>query len=268
MLDAGTVDKVARLLRDSGVAKEELHLEILLSGPGGDPHAAFKLASILRARASHVRFWILNWAKSASTLVSLCGDEILMAVEGELGPLDPQMEHMNLEGMGALSALEAVQPVDYFVRMSQKIAFDLGHKIRNEVGLSRRDSMELALRHSEQLLAPILEKFEPSAISQASRQLEVTRAYAGELLRKFHFRHHPPRDQTVEQIAHNLVWWYPDHGFVISRDEARRLGLHVKDAESDPLWPNIAKAYIDAGGALGCEPRLIDGEAFGAKYAP
>jgi hypothetical protein len=41
---------------------------------------------------------------------------------------------------------------------------------------------------------------------------------------------------SPEELASKLVSEYPEHGFVISRDEASALGLQVANAEDHPRW--------------------------------
>lgn len=251
-LDVQHVRHISSALASLGKPPAEVHLDVVLSSYGGNPHAAYKLAKILRARCSRVRFFIPESAKSAATLLALSGDEILMSVDAELGPLDMQMEHINLEGMGYLSALEAVKPIDYFINISEKIASSITHVARDHYGLSRKDSLEIALRHADNLLAPIMDKFEPSAVSQAARQLDVSQAYAIDLLGRYHLKNvEANRRKTPSEIAQTLAISFPDHGFVIWRDLAREIGLNVKDAEADDMWSLAKKAFKDAGGMKG-----------------
>lgn len=266
MLDYSKVERVGELLEQLPPNPAGIELNVLVASPGGDAHSAYKMAKILRSHSSHVRFFVVEYAKSAATLLSLCGDEILMGTLAELGPLDMQMEHMNLEGRGSMSALEAVKPIDYFIGMADRIAQHMGHVLRERVGLSRSESFGLALEHAERLLAPVMEKIEPSAVSQASRQLDVTRVYATRLLKEYHFKGDP--EGVAESVAQKLVWLYPDHGCVIWRDEAREIGLTVKDGEGDPLWPAILAAYRKLGGVKGTHLSLATMEAFQKDYEP
>lgn len=259
---AGTVRHVDRMLRDTGIPREQFDLDVLLSGPGGNPHQAYKLAKVLHHHASKIRFFVMDYAKSAATLLALSGHEIRMGPRAELGPLDMQMEHKNLEGMGPMSALEAVQPINYFIDLASEVAFDIGRTIRNEVQLSRHDALELALGHSQALLAPVFSKFEPSAVSQAERQLEVGAKYAAELLRRYHFGGEQTKAGMVDAIARHLVWGFPDHGYVIWRDEVAELGLNVKPAEEDEAWFVMRAAYRHLGGFRGCRPELLEPSAF------
>lgn len=75
---------------EDGIAepRENVELDLWLESPGGDAHAAYKLALLLRAHASRLRVVIPDYAKSAATLLTLAADEIYVAPVAELGPLD------------------------------------------------------------------------------------------------------------------------------------------------------------------------------------
>ena len=257
---------ISRRLEALGIPPEQLELDVILNSAGGHPHVAYKLAKILRARASKIRFFIVQYAKSAATLIALSGDEILMGVDSELGPLDMQMEHPHLEGTGMLSAIEAIEPVKYFSQVTQQLLQQLAEKIRGEWAMSRRDALTLAIQHADSVFAPVLAKIEPSAVSLASRQLEVTRRYAEDLLVRYHRSNVAP--QANQELARKLVWAYPDHGFVIWRDAARDLGLNVRPAEDDPLWPFVQRAYQACGGLFGAVHELFPVEQFKKRFPP
>lgn len=53
----------------------------------------------------------------------------------------------------------------------------------------------------------------------------------------------------IDQVVEHLVKHYPAHDFVISRNEAKSLGLPIKAAERYDAWP-FARA-IHAGFRLG-----------------
>ena len=64
---------------------------LLLVTPGGDPDAAFKIGRALQNGYSRVTIFVPGWCKSAGTLIALSAHELVIADEGELGPLDIQI---------------------------------------------------------------------------------------------------------------------------------------------------------------------------------
>lgn len=270
MIDMDEVQDAFDKLSGIDAPPERVSVEVILSSPGGNPHAAYKLGKVLRARAGRVRFFVPEYAKSAATLLALSGDEILMSIDAELGPIDMQMEHMNLEGKGMLSALAAVQPINYFTRIADNLAESVATRVRGKYQLSRHEAIDMGLRYASSLLSPIMSKFEPSGVSVASRQLDVNAAYAQDLLVRYHFREPPPQNAAAKarDIALKLVHSYPDHAYVIWRDAARELGLRIGDAEKDPLWPAIEAAYYKCGGMGGRRIDLLPLDEFNKDYMP
>lgn len=67
-------------------------IDILIQTPGGDVDATEKLISILRHRTSSYRIIVPSWAKSAGTVLALSSSEIVLGVNSELGPIDPQFQ--------------------------------------------------------------------------------------------------------------------------------------------------------------------------------
>jgi Serine dehydrogenase proteinase len=66
-------------------------LDVLIHSPGGMSDAAKAIVDLLRSKFTQVRFIIPFFAKSAATMLALSGNEILMTIAAELGPIDPQM---------------------------------------------------------------------------------------------------------------------------------------------------------------------------------
>jgi hypothetical protein len=87
---------------------------------------------------------------------------------------------------------------------------------------------------------PVVEKLDPHLIHQATQELEVARRYAEDLLCT-------TGDEKCDrsELARILVQEYPSHGFVISRHEAKSIGLPVFRAEEYTFW-GAARAILDA----------------------
>jgi hypothetical protein len=65
-------------------------LDLILHSPGGSPEAAESIVAVLRHQFNDVRVLIPVMAKSAAAMIALSGNEILMPLSAELGPIDPQ----------------------------------------------------------------------------------------------------------------------------------------------------------------------------------
>ena len=80
--------------------------------------------------------------------------------------------------------------------------------------------LPMVLSFEAQFVRPLLENIDAVHYTRLSRILKVGREYAKRLLL-------PQYSRNAEDIAHKLVEEYPEHGFVIDRDEADRIGLRT-----------------------------------------
>lgn len=220
-------------------------LLIILDCPGGDIYTAVKMIDTIRAKFSSVKFAIPLYAKSSATLMALSSDEIIMSPQSKLGPLDLPYEHPHLEGE-IISAYDVVRSLEYLQDLAvQKAIEDIGLKIRKSVGLSRRDSITMAIKFATDLVTPILSKEDPRIIYVCFRLLLIAEIYGTEFLKDYMFRNEPNyiRREQPTKIARRLIWDYPDHSFSIRRCEAQKIGLKIKNSEEFPEWEIIWKCY-------------------------
>lgn len=68
---------------------------VVLETPGGDPHAAFRIARALGCHYERVEALVSRCCKSAGTLIVLGASVLHMDDRGELGPLDMQVRRVN-----------------------------------------------------------------------------------------------------------------------------------------------------------------------------
>lgn len=66
-------------------------VDLLIQTPGGSVDAVEKFVSVLKNRLSSYRVIVPSWAKSGGTVIAMSSSEILLGVNSELGPIDPQM---------------------------------------------------------------------------------------------------------------------------------------------------------------------------------
>ena len=204
--------------------KEDVEIDIWLESPGGDAHAAYKLALLLRAHARLIRVVVPDYAKSAATLLALAADEIYMAPSAELGPLDAQLP--NEGGMiTQISALDIARSLDDLTSSSLRLALDGATVVVDLTRLSRKDSLEAMLDFSAKFMAPIVQQLDPAMIHFSSTLLKVSIAYAERLLDM----RTTGRDANIRNLPRMLVENYPTHGFVIGAVEAATLGLPIHD---------------------------------------
>ncbi|CAM2184046.1 MULTISPECIES: SDH family Clp fold serine proteinase [Burkholderia cepacia complex] len=85
-------DDIAEIL--SGVGGDA-EVDLFIQTPGGNVDATEKLIGVLRQRLKSWRVIVPSWAKSAGTVIALSGEKILLGVNSELGPIDPQFQGPN-----------------------------------------------------------------------------------------------------------------------------------------------------------------------------
>lgn len=194
-------------------------IALLIQSPGGNPQAAYQIARLLNKRCGGFCAIIADYAKSAATLLALGADQILMADQAELGPLDAQIIDFDREQR--VPALDEVQALDRLFATSIT-AVDDAMTLLTQRTLRRTDAiLPHAVRFVADMMRPLFEKIDAVQYSQRSRMLKVAEEYAVRLLNP----HYSPQD--AQQIATHLVTNYPDHGFVIDHDEARNVGLKI-----------------------------------------
>ena len=163
-------------------------LMVLLSG-GGDPGTAYLIGKLCR-EYSNGEFIITvpRRAKSAATLLCCAANEIHMGSLSELGPIDPQ-----INGLPTLGLKNSIEHIAQLVETNP---------------------------HASGMFAKYLHlSIEPIQIGHYERVAESAEQYAENLLIT-----HPenlPKDAKV--IAHELVYKYKDHGFVIDKSEATKI---------------------------------------------
>lgn len=231
-MDYDTYEKI----RDLATLKLEgfSQLSVLLSSHGGHIEPAYKMVLALRRYMNDIEVLVPGWAKSAATLFCLGADTVYMGVDGELGPLDPQI--IDRSGSARpISSLESFKALEQLLRHSLE-SFDSIVQL-----LLQRAHMDVphAINHAKPLFAaivsPLYQQIDPHELGEAGRYLAEGEEYAIRTMRRWGYPY--KSDIDVQDIAHRLVWNYPSHGFVIDLNEAQSMGLNVKelDDESDKV---------------------------------
>jgi len=242
--------------------KERTKIDFLLNSNGGDIYAAYKIMCLLRSKCSSLQVIIPLYAKSAATLMALGADKIVLAPQSELGPLDAPMEHPLVEGIH-LSALDGVRPLEFLSDFSSHLALDvLGVRIREQIGLGRKDSVDLALRFAGQFVKPIVGKLDPLVINMCYRRLQIAERYGHELLMEYMFKDKPMKETLATRTIKQLVWEYPEHGYAICCDEAKRINLETIGPDAFDEWNRFWNLFLSLSQENRKVIRLIPQEIF------
>ena len=188
----------------------EREVDLILHSPGGSAEAAESIVEYLRNRFDHVRAIVPVSAMSAATMIALSADEIIMGQQSQLGPIDPQFIISTPEGPRSAPA----------------------KAILNQFELAKREC------ESPRNLAawmPILRTYAPGLLTQC----EDSRKLASDMVAGWLKRYMFACDQNKERIATDIANYFADyesfhsHARRVGRDQAREVGLVVKDLEDN-----------------------------------
>lgn len=207
-------------------------LDLVLSTRGGSITGTRQVAMLLREFAGHIAILVPYRARSAGTLLCLGADELVLGPLAELGPVDSSMDAQGLPPPDAPGVISAQD-----IRAFRSLAEDW-------FGIDRAEDRL-------QVLALLATRIFPTSLSSFYRFDKLVREVAAELL-----AWQLPGDKLADlraEIIDQLAGSYHSHDFVLSRRDARALGLRVTDAtpeEEDALWA-LSRA-------VRCGPALTD----------
>lgn len=184
----------------------------VIESPGGYARPAYQIATLFRRHCGGFLSIVPSYAKSGATLLALGGDDIYLGMDAELGPLDAQLRDPDREqitsALDEVSALERLHSValDQFDQTMMLLSFRTEKKTET--------LLPMAMSFSAEMMKPLLDKIDTVHYTQQSRILKEAEDYAIRLLQAKYGQ------ERAEQIARRLVNNYPEHGFVINREEA------------------------------------------------
>ena len=193
---------------------------ILVDSPGGYADSSYRLARLFQRRCGAYVAIVPRVAKSAATLFALGAKELVLGNYGELGPLDAQL--FDREREQGTSALDEVHAID---RLHARALRNVDESMWTLIGRTRKKVetlLPMVLRFEAQFMRPLLENIDAVHYTRMSRTLKVGQEYASRLLVPQYNK------DKADAIAVKLVEEYPEHGFVIDRDETARIGLRIR----------------------------------------
>lgn len=168
---------------------EPLPILLVLYSNGGIIGSAYLIGQLCREHTKQ-KFVITvpRQAKSAATLLCCAGDEIHMGSLSELGPIDPQ-----INGLPVLGLKNSIQHIANLVKETP-------------------ESAEMFARYLNYSVKPIdlgyYERVAESAMQYAEKLLEANSKKL---------------PKAANSIAHDLVYAYKDHGFVLDKNESIKI---------------------------------------------
>lgn len=195
-------DQIAAL--PAGARKVDL---LIVSG-GGDPMVAWRTISMIREKVDEIGVLVPHTAYSAATLLALGADEIIMHPFANLGPIDPQID---IQKNGKDGHVEQ----KHFGTEDMEGFLDFARK---NVGLSDQSNMLEVFKLFCSEVGPI-----PIGIATRSSQLSVQLGIKLLQTRK----RMDKDDRKAKAIVDRLNKQYFNHGYALSRKEAKEIGLKV-----------------------------------------
>jgi hypothetical protein len=211
------------------------NLNLLIDSRGGYPDDAYKIADVIHEFCESLTVIVPFRAKSAATLLSLAGKQILMRPLSELGPCDPMIYVDE----------SLITPTGVPVKSPESSETEEGRsrsRRRQMNALALRDFLEVAgiLKRNEEgeitgydceKLIPYCEKgvLNPWLLGDFERSFKQSYQFVENLLRRYMFRDNPNKLAKIPGIAHKLAEGYFYHEYPISRREAQEMGLNVID---------------------------------------
>lgn len=186
-------------------------IDFLIVSNGGDPIVAQRIISILRERFDRISVLVPYVAFSAATILALGADKIIMHPYSNLGPVDPQLTVTRPNQQGLQSSIE-------FSTEDIKSYIDF---VKNDFGISDQLSLIRAFESLASEVGAI-----PMGSSKRSQQLSLS------LSEKMLATHMDDKSQAAS-IAQALNSSFFHHGYAVSREEAKEIGLEVEVPESD-----------------------------------
>lgn len=183
-------------------------LDLFLYSSGGITMSGWGLVNLLREFCNKLAVLVPFKAHSTATLIALGTDEVIMGKLGQLSPVDPSVQSPFNPQIQDKFLPVSVEDVAGF--------FDLARK---EAKLNKEESM-----------ITVLDKLASDVRPMALGNIYRAREQIGMLARRLLNFHMKDKDEKVkDSIVSVLTKERYSHDYLISRKEAREIGLNVID---------------------------------------
>ncbi len=190
-------------------------VDVILETPGGSAEITEDIVKLLRHKYQRVAFIVPGMAKSAGTIMTMSGDEILMDNGSSLGPIDAQISWQGKQ-FSAHAFLEGL------------------NKIKEEV--DTKGSLNRAY-------VPMLQNISPGEIQFCENALEFSKSLVTDWLNTYKFRtwtkhsksgapvteqeRHTLARKIAEELCNQKTWL--THPRSVKIEDLEKLGLRITD---------------------------------------
>lgn len=189
-------------------------LGLLLHTRGGETHAAWPIISFIREFCDELLVLVPFSAHSAGTLMALGANQIYMTRFATLSPIDPTVAN-------PFNPQDPAAPQNRIpIAVEDVMAF---------FELSKRQGAG-EVEHLAAAFDRLAEAVHPLALGNVQRSIDQIRQLAEKMIRL----HSPDKpEEDVEELVRQLTTALYSHFHLISRREAREIGLPVGDPSED-----------------------------------
>ena len=215
---------------------QQKKIALWLHSRGGSTVVPVKIVALVRSFCDQFAVLVPYRCHSAATHIAMGADEIVMTEMSELGPVDPSRSHPLLPRVKGRDGEEL--PLNVSVQ-------DLRHVlsfIEREIG-----GEEIPPDAAATIYTALFDKVHPLAIGGLEQSYELAHQVSDLVLST-----HMDVGTEAEDIRHisdRIGEHYKGHTFPVTRDEAKKIGLKVVDAnpaETDAIWA-LYTAYTNIG---------------------
>ncbi|HWP62409.1 MAG TPA: ATP-dependent Clp protease proteolytic subunit [Candidatus Binatia bacterium] len=106
------IEDSEHVLRAIQLTDPQVPIDLILHTPGGLVLAAEQIAEALKRHPARVTVFVPHYAMSGGTLIALAADEIVMAENAVLGPVDPQLGQAPAASIVRVLELKPIAEID------------------------------------------------------------------------------------------------------------------------------------------------------------
>lgn len=211
------------LLNSIGYDTKAKRIDLFLYSRGGDVSVPWRIVTMIREFCDEFNVLIPYKAHSATTMISLGADQIVMGRKAELGPIDPTL-------VRAISDTTFPPPEISVEDVSSYISF-----MSERANISDQNALA-------QVVSQLANQITPLTLGSVNRQFSHIRLVARKLLTS---RKEKMEESKIGNIIEALTEKMYSHGHAIGRKEALELGLPIakSDAKLEELMWNLFEEY-------------------------
>ncbi len=187
-------------------------ISLFLYTRGGDMVAPLRLIKLIRSYCDDFEVIVPYKCHSAGTLIALGANKIVMGRLGELSPIDP-------------STMHPFNPANPQIPQRK---LEISVEDINSYFLLAKEKAGVKDEQMVEIYKQLGEKIHPLSLGNAYRAIRMAKQIAEKLLRI-----HIKNGERIEKIVKAVTSDICIHGYPITRDEAKDLGLEVEESNAD-----------------------------------